>query len=674
MTEEEIVIDESELVIDVASIDFSDIEKKYAVAVPDPLESILIVDNVPVVDEAKEPKLLAVLKKTFNKFGLAADGELVMPMVDGMSKGFLFVDLQSKEKAAEFTKHVNGLRLDKNHVFAVYKFGDFEKILLTQDTYVPPKPVEYKEHDLLTSWLLDENARDQFLTLVGDELFVHWNNGKTDPDCDVHRPNWTDSLVKWSPKGSYMATYHRQGLVLWGTKAWERLLRFSHPNVRFAEFSPNEQYLFTYSNPQAGQENLRFWDVKSGKLLRAFVHVFESNETGAPMVKWSSNSEYFARIGNDILSVFNASTMTLVDGKSIKCEGVSDFDWSPKDSTIAFWAPELGNNPARVSIVEIPSKAIVRTKNLYLVSECKLFWHSEGDYLCVIVEKHTKTKKSTYSTLEVFSLREKDVPIDVYEGFKDLSVSRVEWEPSGDRFVAIVPDQSKILLKFFKMERSSLKELQTIDRKNMSNVIWSPKGRFLVLAALRNYAGDLEFFDADEMQTLHSAEHFQATNVDWDPTGRYVVTYSSFLRNPGDNGFAMWDFRGQQMFKRNIPKFKLFSWRPRPETLLSKDQIKNIRKNLKQYSEKFDEIDSKALGAADNQALAERTKLLNEWNSWRAACLKRYESQREERAKVRGGDDEPEYSDVEEALEDVEEFVEEVIEEYEEEVGEDDEE
>lgn len=46
-------------------------------------------------------------------------------------------------------------------------------------------------------------------------------------------------------------------------------------------------------------------------------------------------------------------------------------------------------------------------------ADVKIFWHPQGDYLAVKVDRFTKTKKSTYTGFELFSIREKDIPMDV---------------------------------------------------------------------------------------------------------------------------------------------------------------------------------------------------------------------------------------------------------------------
>ena len=49
-----------------------------------------------------------------------------------------------------------------------------------------------------------------------------------------------------------------------------------------------------------------------------------------------------------------------------------DFLWCPTEHKIAYWVPELGQIPAKIIVVEIPSRKEVSTKNRHLVSEVSL--------------------------------------------------------------------------------------------------------------------------------------------------------------------------------------------------------------------------------------------------------------------------------------------------------------
>ena len=105
-----------------------------------------------------------------------------------------------------------------------------------------------------------------------------------------------------------------------------------------------------------------------------------------------------------------------------------------------------------------------------------------------------------------------------------------------------------------------------------------------------------------------------------------------------------------------IDRFKQFTWRPRPSTLLSKEEQKKIRKNLREYSKIFDEQDIARRSKADREVIEHRRRLLQEWNSWR----ERVEELLEVEDLVVKEEEDSEGKEV------IEEMVEEVIEESEE--------
>lgn len=56
--------------------------------IPSPMDAVVIIDNVPIVDNAKRDKLLSVIRRIFKNIGniVEPDG-MYMPMEDGSSKG-----------------------------------------------------------------------------------------------------------------------------------------------------------------------------------------------------------------------------------------------------------------------------------------------------------------------------------------------------------------------------------------------------------------------------------------------------------------------------------------------------------------------------------------------------------------------------------------------------------
>jgi len=89
-----------------------------------------------------------------------------------------------------------------------------------------------------------------------------------------------------------------------------------------------------------------------------------------------------------------------------------------------------------------------------------------------------------------------------------------------------------------------------------------------------------------------------------------------------ENGYAIWDFRGQELEKHILDRFKQFLWRPRPRTLLNKEQQKQVRKNLREIGRVLDEEDAAAATEVSAELIALRKRLISEWNAWRAQIRK----------------------------------------------------
>ena len=78
-----------------------------------------------------------------------------------------------------------------------------------------------------------------------------------------------------------------------------------------------------------------------------------TNELKLSCSRWGGGKDdkYFAKLGKNMISVYETETFSLIDKKSLKVENVVDFSWSPTDPILALFVPELGggNQPARVS-------------------------------------------------------------------------------------------------------------------------------------------------------------------------------------------------------------------------------------------------------------------------------------------------------------------------------------
>lgn len=122
-----------------------------------------------------------------------------------------------------------------------------------------------------------------------------------------------------------------------------------------------------------------------------------------------------------------------------------------------------------------------------------------------------------------------------------------------------------------------------------------------------------------------------------------------------ENGYHLYDFKGDLLREDHIDKFKQFLWRPRPPTLLSREEQKQIRKNLREYSKDFDEQDRIEEDKERGAVVEERRRLLSEWLAWRERETEDLEDERRELGLDTGAGDVEKKEDTEEGKKVVEE-------------------
>eukprot|EP00616_Rhizochromulina_sp_CCMP1243_P008729 CAMPEP_0118962468 /NCGR_PEP_ID=MMETSP1173-20130426/799_1 /TAXON_ID=1034831 /ORGANISM="Rhizochromulina marina cf, Strain CCMP1243" /LENGTH=706 /DNA_ID=CAMNT_0006910737 /DNA_START=45 /DNA_END=2165 /DNA_ORIENTATION=- len=642
------------------------------------------VNNLPIVDDSKKSKLEGMLHKIFGQVGQVV--RLDMPMEEGKSLGFAYVEFARPEEAIDAVSRVDGYKLAKTNQFKVVRMDELCRLDALPPAFEEPAPPPFRPPVNSCSWLCDPGHRDQFVTRYShtngtvEETQIDWVENGQSPimEYDGAREksggkSWCQLEVRWSPKGTYMSTFHRQGIALWGGDGFEKQARFQHENVNRVSFSPCERYMLTcnFRPPREGPSVVLFWHIREARVLRKIDLAFTTIGEGEDMrevpnlFKWSPDGNYVARMHQDrsaaaansskngLIQVLELPSVTLLDRKSLRANSVMDFDWSPKDNTIAFWAAEEGNTPARVSLVAIPSRKELRQKNLFNVVDCRLNWQRNGNFLSAIVTRTTKSGKTQFNNLEIFRIREDAVPVEMIEVPK--LVQSVSWEPEGTRFTMVCHDNPKPSVMIYdtvdaKSGRQELTLLKELVQRPVTDVFWSPTGTHFVMAALSDggdSSGALEFYDADalpEKGTL--SDHYRSNFLQWDPSGRMIATAvlqpltGMVYKFQMDNGFKLWTFQGEMFYEKSREKFYQFMWRPRPESLLTPQQKKTVSKNLRKYERKFERADKEKRRARE---LLEMKGWQDSRNQLRArlADLKAryYDAVREQRVAERGGVD-----------------------------------
>lgn len=620
-------------------------------------DTAVVITNLPKAPVAKLERLTKLITRLVSKIGTLATSpsptspstltpciQIPVDHATNTTLGFAFVDYASPADAVSAVELLQDYAIDKNHRISVtpYKRAVELKGLETGE-FKEPEPVKFVERPSTQSWVMDPSQRDQFVIREGKETVVSWVDGRHEPtvDYDGEREKkagvaWCEYYVQWSPLGSYLATMvPSKGVILWGGSKYEKMARFPSPGVEMVLFSPEENYMLTSNNNRRDPQAIKIFSVETRKLIRALplfppkflpdnLSESELQQIMPPPFLWSHDDKYLARMDRDLISVYETPSLRLLEKRSIVANGIREFQFSPRDNILAYWAPESGNAPAHVDLIELPSRRKIRQKNLFNVTKCSMVWQNEGRFLGVKVTRHTKSKKTLYNYLELFRLEDSGVPVEMLD-VKD-AVMAFAWEPNGSRFAMIHaenPSSTKVNVSFYDMNKKAapdtgkkgskkkadagttvaeVTKVETLEGRQCNCLFWSPAGHNIIMASLGDSAsGALEFYDVDT-KALMVKEHYRANQVCWDPAGRTVATIVSQPIGGGhfkfvmDNGYVLWTFQGKQITQKSYEAFYQLQWRPR-KALLSKEEIGKVVKNLKKYEKEFDKAD-KAISRA----------------------------------------------------------------------------
>lgn len=683
--------------VDLSKLDLSDLKKKYHVSPPvNFLDKFIVCDGTPVAPESKALILKKVLFKLFSSCGKVV--RLDVPVKDGKTSGYVFVEFQEPQMAAQAIKRLNGRKLDVRHRLLINKITDIEKYVLSgkvKDEFKGPKIPEYKSHGFLRSYLQDPAGRDQYMLHSKDTVGLYWFKKNLQPEPVIDpRSQWTSGFMKWSPSGKYLFSLFPNGVQCWGGPKFDRISRFYHPSVALIDCSPNEKYLVTLSpqpiampakddpnratfpfKPESVGHKLVIWDIETGLAVKTFAlppNLENRPNMPWPLIKWSFDSKYCARMGPNAIAVYDVEkSFSLLDKKLVKIPGVMGFEFAPggvklaanrrnapPEVILSYWSPEEGNRSAKVAVMQIPSRDVLRTINLVQVTDCQMHWQAQGKYMCCCVNRHTKSKKTMFTNLQIFQLEERDIPVETID-LHDLVIT-MAWEPTGKRFCTIsMTGQAGASMAlatstvtFYDTEKQPktknvlvpIKRWIAFDTEQdrMANYIsFSPKGRFVAIATMATAKGAIKFYDlsfegdkpktqskkvASNAKLLNSWDYPGVTNLEWDNSGRFLAAWSSSWKQKIENGYKIYDSIGRVLSAESVDEFKEFQWRPRPKSLLSNSEKKKVRKNLREYSAQFEEQDAMEANAELRDQILERKKLLQEWQSWRKNVIQRLES------------------------------------------------
>merc|ERR1712168_1416093 len=106
-----------------------------------------------------------------------------------------------------------------------------------------------------------------------------------------------------------------------------------------------------------------------------------------------------------------------------------------------------------------------------------------------------------------------------------------------------------------------------------------------------------------------------------------------------DNGYFIWSFQGRILQRHALDQFCHFVWRPRPVSLLTKEDIQRIKMNLKRYQKEFEIKDRMSQTKASKEMIEKRRSLFNEFSGFREKHHRVFHDTKQQRLDLREGID-----------------------------------
>jgi translation initiation factor 2A len=98
-----------------------------------------------------------------------------------------------------------------------------------------------------------------------------------------------------------------------------------------------------------------------------------------------------------------------------------------------------------------------------------------------------------------------------------------------------------------------------------NTIIFSPHGRFVLVAGFGNLAGQMDIYDLEkDYLKICTIQASNASVCQWSPDGKYLLTATTSPRLRVDNGVRIWHVSGGLMYNEDMQELYHVAWRPQP--------------------------------------------------------------------------------------------------------------
>ncbi|KAL6721065.1 hypothetical protein ACLMJK_000165 [Lecanora helva] len=387
------------------------------------------------------------------------------------------------------------------------------------------------------------------------------------------RPEGNLRCCAYSPCGRYFAWASPENVTVVDASIGHVITSLPAKNVYQLGFSPLGTYIITWQLPSKDEngdaaKNLKVWKVieegtNNGEDEHQVVGQFVQKSQTGWNLQYTHDERYCARVVTNEVQFYESQDLGNVWNK-LRVEGVTDFAISPgKNYCIAVFIPERKGQPAAVKVFNVPNfENVVSQKSFFKGDKVQLKWNANGTSLIVLAQTDVdKSGKSYYGETTLYLMSANggfDSRIDLD---KDGPIHDVMWSPNSKEF-GVVYGYMPAKTTIFNTKANATHSFALGPR---NTIIFSPHGRFVIVAGFGNLAGQMDIYDMEKnYNKLCTIEASNASVCEWSPDGKHILTATTSPRLRVDNGVRIWHVGGGLMYNEDLQELYHVTWRPQP--------------------------------------------------------------------------------------------------------------
>ena len=384
------------------------------------------------------------------------------------------------------------------------------------------------------------------------------------------RPEGNLRCCVYSPDGRFFAWASPEKVTVVDASVGHVVTTLPAENVYELGFSPAGTYIITWQRPAKDDEgnatkNLKVWrtvDDNAGESgEREVVGKFVQKSQTGWNLQYTSDEQFCARAVNNEVQFYESKDLGTVWNK-LHIDGVADFAISPgKTHSIACFVPERKGQPASVKVFNVPQfDRPVSQKTFFKGDKVQLKWNEQGTSIIVLAQTEVdKSNKSYYGETNMYILSASGGFDSRIQLDKEGPIHDVTWSPNSKEFAVVygyMPAKTTIF---------NIKAVAThsFDLKPRNTILFSPHGRFLIVAGFGNLAGQMDIYDLEKnYEKVCTIEASNASICHWSPDGKHILTATTSPRLRVDNGIRIWHVGGGLMYNEDMHELYHVIWRP----------------------------------------------------------------------------------------------------------------